>query len=311
MIIENWAIIGLIGAGIVAVFNIYQKYIIEKGYEPLEIALQMHLVGSIVMAVVISFLEYGEDVGNSYSADIYGSISVYLPGIPETGLLALIVATGVVNALSFWLLASAYSDGALSVIAPLRGVTPIIVAFIEPLFFSSVGYEFTLIISSIIVAIGVYVVLYEDNVYEPIKRISDIGVMKGILSAAIIAMAVLIDRYSMVNYEITPVGYTGALIISTLVFTFAITLILKGKEALHKVELNSETAVLGIIRTSSVVFAITALSLVEGTRVNVVWQMSVVLAAVFGGSLLSEENLIRRGVGASLIIVAAAIVVAL
>lgn len=310
MIIENWVIIGLTGAGIVAVFNIYQKYIIEKGYEPLEIALQMHLIGSIVMSILISFFRYGEDVGNSYSTDIYGPISVYLPGIPEIGLFALILATGIVNALSFWLLASAYSDGALSVIAPLRGLTPIVVASIEPLFFSSVGYEFTLIISSIIVATGVYIVLYEDNIYEPIRRVSDIGVIKGILSAVIIAMAVLIDRYSMVNYEITPVGYTGALIISTFVFTFAITLILKGKEALQKVELNSETAILGIIRTSSVVFAITALSLVEGTRVNVIWQMSVVLSALFGGSLLSEENLVRRTLGASLIIVAAAIVVA-
>lgn len=310
MIVQNWVIVGLIGASIVAAFNIYQKYAIDdKGFDPLDIALQMHLIGAVIIIPLISVVPYQDNIGNLATFEITEFLSLYIPGIPGLELTTVIIGTGIVNAVSFWLLASAYSDDALSVIAPLRGVTPVVVAFLEPIFFSSVNYQLNLVASSIIVSIGVYVVLYEDDIYKPVRRLKDTGVIKGIASAIVIGFAVIIDRYAMVGFDLDPINYTGALILSTLFFTSLITIIIKGKKSLNIVQINLETTVLGILRTCSVVFAIVALSLVEGTRVNVIWQINVVLAAVFGGSLLSEENILRRGLGASLVIIAAGIVV--
>jgi len=57
------------------------------------------------------------------------------------------------------------------------------------------------------------------------------------------------------------------------------------------------------------VLGIAALALVEGTRINVLWQFGAVLAAVFGGRLFTESDVLRRVVGAILIAVAAGVVI--
>lgn len=308
MLVETWIIAGLTGAIIVALFNIYQKYIIDDGISPLIIALQMHIVGSIIMVFIMSFVPYEESIGNFWTYEIYSTINIYIPRLPNMYLFSLLIATGVVNAVSFLLLASAYTHDALSIIAPLRGITPIIVAILEPLFFD-LSYQIELILASLVVATGIYIVLYEGDRYEPIRRIKDLGVLKGLASAGVIAIAVLIDRYALVNYEVDPVNYTGGLIISTMVFTFVIIALMKGKKSLQTLIIKREMMVLGFLRTGAVGFAIVALSLIEGTRVNVIWQTNIIIVALFGGKLLKEDNIIRRSFGAALILVATIIVV--
>lgn len=285
--VETWVILGLSGAFVVGLFNIYQKYLIDNGHSPLKIIVDMHIVATLVMFTSVLFV----------------------PIIITKEILILLLITGVLNGVSFWLLALAYQEDALSLIAPLRGFTPILVAFMEPLFFDGLAYNIYLVLASIIVAIGIYVLTYEGSMRESLHRIMNGGIKKGLISAAVISFAVIADRYAIVNTEIHPVMYAAYVMFSALIFSFIIGYYYTDDSL--KEQLIPEPAIipLGVLRGISVAFAFGAFLFAEGTRVNVLWQLGGVFATIFGGSLLKDDDLVRRSIGATMIVVAAAIVV--
>ena len=112
----------------------HQKYVIENRQTPLQFATGMHLVASVLLLSTLLFIP------------AFFSIKMFL----------LLLASGLINGISFWLLAIAYEQDSLSLIAPLRGVIPIFVAFLEPLIFQNFNYKLSLVVSSIVVAVGIY-----------------------------------------------------------------------------------------------------------------------------------------------------------
>jgi len=191
----------LIGASFVAAFDIYQKFLVDGDYSPLQLAVQTHLVALVPLILLLALFP--------------------LTFSPQ--LLVLVIATGLVNGFGFWMLAVAYREDAISLIAPLRGITPIAVAFVEPLFFSNFSYQLSLLAASIIVAVGMYILLYEDSPWQTVSRIHKPGVKHGVACALFFAIAVLIDRYALVTTGVHPVTYSTYLIGSTLVVTICLS----------------------------------------------------------------------------------------
>ena len=285
--VELWIVIGLTGSVVAGLFNLYQKYVIERGQTPLQVITGMHLVASLILLSTLLFVP------------IFFSVKMFL----------LLVASGIINGVSFWLLAIAYEQDSLSLIAPLRGVTPVFVAFFEPIIFQNVKYELSLVTSSIVVAFGIYVLLYEDSFVAPLERLGDRGVSRGVLSAVTIAFAVLIDRYAIVNTDVEPITYSTYLMLTALVSSVLISVHVSDETIKDMLIPDLGIVPLGCLRALNVVLAFITLSLVEGTRFNIVWQFGTMIAAIGGGSLLNEEGLVRKSMGALMILLAVSVVV--
>lgn len=282
--IELWLIYGLVGAFVNGLFNTYQKVLTNNGRSPIEILVSMHTVAFVVLVP---------------------TLVIYNP-VFSWELSGLLILTGALNGLSFYYLAIAYDYGALSIVAPLRGITPILVAFIEPFVFPDFGYNYALVIASFLVGLGIYILLYEDSITKPITRIKDKGVSRGILSAAIISLAVLVDRYALLETSIEPEPYAALVVFSSLVASLIITW--KVSDIQNVLKFDREILPIGILRAISIFMVFGALSLAQGTKVNIILQLGVIIATIAGGGLLGEENIIRRILGVILILVAAVIV---
>lgn len=286
--LEPWVLFAIAGAVSLGLFNITKKQVMGQDTSALRVDAQMHILAALPMIAVLA-ISYPFE----FSMEFVGFL----------------LASGLVNAVSFWLLATAYENGALSLIAPLRGVTPVAVGLIEPLVFPELGYQLSLVIASVAVGVGLYVLLYEDTWLGPIRKLSEDGVYQGLLSAGFISVAILIDRFAMTATGVEPNTYAAYLTLTITVITVGMFVLFDGTPISKLTEVNLQVASLGFFRFANILLGLTALSLVAGTKVNIVWQLGIVLAALVGGKLLSEENLIRKAVGASMIVAAAAIVV--
>lgn len=286
MDIPLWVILGILGTITLAGLDLYKKHLVDDDHSPLNVTLQMHIVGLVPALAIL----------------------VYFPLTISRDLAILIIGTGVVNGFGFWFLARAFHRDAISLVAPLRGLIPISVALVEPLVFPDFHYHPPLLISALIVSIGMYILLYEDSLQTTRQRLRDPGVMYGVGFALCITAAVLIDRYALVTTGVHPITYSSYLLISTLFVTFGITLYYADRP-LNSIRPTRIFVPLGILRFGNILIAMAALSLIDATRINVLWQFGVVITALLGGKLFREDHLLRRVIGAVLIALAAALVI--
>lgn len=286
---EIWILFGFIGVISLTAYNIYQKYLVDIGFEPITIVVMMNVISFIPFIYII------------YTNPFISSSKLFY---------ILLITTSFCSSVSFLALIYGFKSGAISLVAPLRGITPIVVAFIEPFLFGGFTHELTLIISSIFVASGIYIILYENNILSPVYNLSQTPVRLGLLSGIIIAGSVIIDRYILVTFDINPLTLAGYIIFLNAIFLIVLYKIFINEKPLRKIiTFNKELAVMSGIRFSEVSMALITISLVEGTRVSIFWQLNVLLSAIIGGKLIKEDNLLRKGIGATLILIATIIVI--
>lgn len=282
-----WVVFGLLGAFLTGIFNIYQKQLIDTDIQPIELLTNIHLI----------------------TVGLFSIALIIYPYIPSLPLLGIMIATGVANGISWLAIAIAYGEDAVSVIAPLRGITPVVVAFIEPIIFNSLTYQIKYLFASILVCIGIYITLYESDPVTPIKRLTDRSVQLGLVSGFVISISVLLDRYALETFSIHPLTYGFYLVTFTFISMSIIVYVFTDKSLIRDViTINQQLVYISIVRVLSVGLALNVLALVEGTRMNILWQLNVIIASVLGGKLIQEENLIRRSIGATCIFIAALIV---
>lgn len=287
MLIEVWVVFGLLGAFFTGVFNIYQKQLIDTGISPIGLITSIHFVSMGILSI---------------AALVY-------PHIPSMQLLGIIIATGVSNALSWLAIATAYGDEAVSLIAPLRGITPVFVAFVEPLLFASLTYTPRYIFASLLVCIGIYITLYDSHPLTPLRRLTDKSVQLGLVSGIIISVSVLLDRYALQTFDIHPLTYGFYLLTFAFISLSLIVYFNTDHSLTHDaIIVNRQVISISILRAIIIGFALNVLALVEGTRMNILWQLNVIIASVIGGKLIQEEHLLRRGIGAICIFISALIV---
>lgn len=278
--VDLWLLIGLVTPFVVAIFYTTQKQLTNT-YTPLEVSVSMHIVPTIALSVFL----------------------VIYPYLPNKSFLVLGGLSGLTNAISFILLTKAYSKDALSVIAPLRGITPIVVASIEPLVFTSIMYNETLLLASVLVAVGIYIIFYEDSIVKPFKDLFNPGPLFGLFSAVVIAFAVLVDRTVLVNYSIHPLTYTFYVSFFTLLWLLIYTAIY-GKSIQKTIIKTQDTIRIGALRTLTLSLGLGLLSLISGSLMNILWQLNIVITVIIGGRLIGEENTKRRIIGAVIIVLA-------
>lgn len=278
--VELWLLIGLVTPFVVAIFYTMQKQLTNT-YTPLEVSVSMHIVPTITLSVFL----------------------VIYPYLPNKSFLLFGGLSGLINAISFILLTKAYSKDALSVIAPLRGITPIVVASIEPLVFTSIMYNETILLASVLVAVGIYIIFYEDSIVKPFKDLFNSGPLFGLFSAIVIAFAVLVDRTVLVNYSIHPLTYTFYVSFFTLFWLLLYTVIY-GESIQETIIKTQDTVKIGALRTLTLSLGLGLLSLVSGSLMNILWQLNIVITVIIGGRLIGEKNTKRRIIGSVIIVLA-------
>lgn len=284
--IETWLLLGLSAVFAIAAFNIYQKHVISDS-SPLTLAHQMHGYAVILLAGVLLFVPW------------QASLSA----------LGLVTVAGVANGMTYWALAAAYEVEDLSVVAPLQAMAPLLIALVEPLFLP-LEYNAILLSAGALASLGMYTLLYDGgDLLAPLRRIQSPGVQRGVASAAFLAAAVVIDRYAFVTTDIHVLAFTLYLAFFTFATTTALLLITNRDTLTAASSPSLALLPLGVLRAVILALAMGALSLAAGTRVHVLFQLGPVIAAVVGGSLFAEDNLRRRTLGATVILLAVILVI--
>lgn len=284
--LKTWVIIGIFAAVANSLFNIYQKKTVSNNQTPIQVALNMHIIGAVLLSPVVAIFD----------------INI------QTDVILILIFSGLLNALSFVLLAKAYNSQSISIVAPLRGVTPIAIAVIEPIFNRSIQYSISLLGASVLVACGIYILLYKDSLYEPIKRIKDKGVQFGVGSALIISIAAVADKKAIEITEVKPIVYALYLLFVTSLFITSYIL-LKKENLSDKIVLDRDSCIVGTLRAVVISLVFISISLAAATKINILLQSGTVIAVVLGGRLFEESDLLLKSAGAVLILIACVIVI--
>lgn len=281
--IPLWIATGLFVCIALASFNTFQKSLV-RNHSPLIIgfysnAIASVLVGGILLATSQDFISF--------------TVLPYL------------IASVLFNALAFYTLPKALETEDLGVIAPVRGIVPVSIAALEPLFFSGLSWSIELVGAAALAGAGLYVAFSQDGLLTPIKKMQTVGVGYAFLSAISIVGAVLVDRYAVFTVEAPVVGYGFGLISGTAV-VLGISLALSDQELEMP---NLSFAGAGISRGIAVGLGLLTLTLVSGTQYNILVQLSIPLSVVFGYVFLDERRFTGRQLLGSCLILLSIVIV--
>lgn len=286
-----WIITGLIVVVSLVGFNTFQKALVSD-YGALDVA---YYTNFIAAGILLPVAAYYFNVGD----------------FPiQSGLF--LIASGIFNAVSFYFLPLALAKEDLGVISQTRGITPIMLAFIEPLIFLDLDYDPVLIVAGFLAGLGLYISFSEDGLLTPIKKISSTGVQLGLISAVVIIFAVLVDRFAVTEVGASPQMYAFGLAGTTALF-LSLMRYKNPLDRLFDVEIEDTSTVVpprefipvGIFRASAIGFAIYTLSITTGTEYNILVQLSIPLSVLSAYIFLGEDKFtIRRVIGAMIIVTA-------
>jgi drug/metabolite transporter (DMT)-like permease len=280
-------ITALFSAAGLAGFNIWQKIAVET-IDEFTVTLQSHLLPIPVLV---------------------GTVFLTPTVIPKKPVIGLIVLSGLSNAASYYLLAKALKREDVSIIAPLRAILPILLAFIEPLIFGF-SYRSIILIASILTASGIYVLLSEDEFLAPIKNLERRGIQYGFLSPIVIILAVFSDRFAFTVYGANPLTYSFFIVVST---TIALLIIFAFKDFNASLRTaitpTKKTLPLGFFRGLAIFSALYSISLTTGTNLTIVNQLGLLLPVVIGGLSFNEKYTVRRIIGAVAVICGSLLVI--
>lgn len=276
---ELWLITGLLVCVGLAIFNTLQKYFVEDN-SPITVAYTTNLLAALILAPIAMYYF------------VQAEFELVVGGV--------LLISGLFNAIGFYLLPLALSTEDLGVIAPTRGISPIAVAVIEPLFFVEFGYNRDLLLAGVLAGTGLYVAFSEDGILTPIKNITTRGVQYGLLSATALSGAIITDRFALSTVEAQPQVYACGLAATTALF---LGILLAHKEDSSTLIPQKKFIPLGLTRAGTLGLGIFTLAIATGTEYNVLVQLSIPLSVLFGYFFLGEEKFTGRKLIGSLIII--------
>lgn len=211
-------------------------------------------------------------------------------------------AVGVVSSTYIYVEALRISD--LSVTEPLRQMTPLIVALLEPLILKT-AFSGKIIIAALLGALGSYVLVSKNGLTEPLENMKNKGALMAVLVAFIFAVLAIAKRFGSTNIE--PLLFTY--------FTYILGLAgfwvwkRRNGEKINRQEfVCRDVAAMGTVTAVGAVITIYAFSLISASEVVVVKQTSGIFGILIGRRFFSEEGIIRKLIGAAIIIAGVALV---
>ncbi|MFB6241888.1 MAG: EamA family transporter [Candidatus Nanosalina sp.] len=214
----------------------------------------------------------------------------------------LISALGVLSSTYIYVEAMRISD--LSVTEPLRQMTPLIVALLEPLVLGT-SFSWIILVAALLGAIGSYVLVSKNGLLKPLENMRNKGALMAVAVAGIFAVLAIAKRFGSMNIE--PLLFTYFTYILGLA-GFWIWKKSNGDEIKRESWLRKDVFAMGTVTAAGAVITIYAFSLISASEVVVVKQTSGIFGIIIGGRFFREERLLRKLIGAGIIIAGVALV---
>jgi drug/metabolite transporter (DMT)-like permease len=212
-------------------------------------------------------------------------------------------AAGVLSSTYIYVEAMRISD--LSVTEPLRQMTPLIVAFIEPLVLKT-GFSWIIVLAGLLGAVGSYILVSENGLMKPFRNIRNRGALMAVAVAAIFAVLAVVKRFGSTNIE--PLLFTY--------FSYVLGLLgfwiwkRKDGDSIKKESwLRKDVFAMGTVTAVGAVITIYAFSLISASEATIIKQMSGIFGILIGGRFFQEEDIYRKMLGAVILILGVVLVV--
>lgn len=221
------------------------------------------------------------------------------PGV----LLAVGVSGGLVVATTYiYVEAMRISD--ISMTEPLRQTTPLFVAILEPLI---LGISFSKMVlgGALLGTVGSYIMVSDKSLKQPIENFSNRGALMALFVAFLFGIWALASRFGATNAH--------PLLFSYMTYIAALTgfWIWKRKSSItmeKKSYLRKDVFAMGAITALSAVAGIYAYSMLSASETTIIKQTSGVFGVLIGGRFFKEEDILRKLIGAIIIVSAVALV---
>lgn len=253
-------------------------------------------------SVEIGFMTqvYGVIVLAPFAAWYFLKSSIQLT--PALGFSIVVSALGVLSSTYIYVEAMRISD--LSVTEPLRQMTPLIVAMLEPLVLGT-RFSWIILAAALLGAAGSYVLVSKNGLLEPLENMRNRGALMAVAVAGIFAVIAIVKRFGSTNIE--PLLFTYFTYILGLA-GFWIWKKRNGESIERKSWFRRDVFAMGTVTAAGAVITIYAFSLISASEVVVVKQTSGIFGILIGGRFFREEELFRKLVGAAIIIAGVALV---
>ncbi len=212
-----------------------------------------------------------------------------------------IAASSALELLYFWLLTSAYNRAEMSLVYPIaRGMAPVIVLVVSVV---ALGVAISTTQAAGVALVGGGVILVRG--LRGAARWSDVAMALAV--AASIAAYTLVDKEG-VKYA-DPITYVFLILIAPAIASIAFIYSRGGVERLRGA-LQPATVVSGIATVGAYGLVLVALTMAPAASVAAVREVSVVIAVAIGALLLKERVGPARLVGAIVVVLGVALIVA-
>lgn len=220
-------------------------------------------------------------------------------------LLAAIIISGGVVASSTYIYIEAMRLEDFSLTEPLRQTTPIFVAVMEPLILGAV-FGWTIAAGALLGSVGAYLIVSKNGLAKPLKNIANKGALMSVVVAFIFAVWAIVSRFGATNMH--PVLFTYATYVAGLVM-FGFWKRRAGFSIETQDYLRKDIFSVGSVTALGAVVGIYAYSLLSASEATIIKQTSGIFSVLIGGRVFQEESIIRKSVGALIIILAVILVV--
>jgi drug/metabolite transporter (DMT)-like permease len=260
---------------------------VSSDFTSVEIGFMTQVYGSILLAPLAGFY-------------LLRTSPAFTPALVFSIILS---AAGVLSSTYIYVEAMRISD--LSVTEPLRQMTPLIVAFIEPLVLKT-GFSWIIVLAGLLGAVGSYILVSENGLMKPFKNIRNRGAVMAVAVAAIFAILAVVKRFGSTNIE--PLLFTY--------FTYVLGLLgfwiwkrRNGDSIKRESWFRKDVFAMGTVTAVGAVITIYAFSLISASEATIIKQMSGIFGIMIGGRFFQEGDIYRKIFGAAILITGVVLVV--
>jgi len=230
---------------------------------------------------------------------------LYFPSQITPFLVFLLILSNFASVLAIWMFLIALDIGEMSVVTPLRRVSPVIVAIIEP-FFLALSYNPKITLGAVLCGAGAFITAVKtENMAAPLKDLKH--------TAALLAFGVaILKALSSVAtvYLVQDINYLFLSFFSLLSMAIGFGMVTyseKNKINIAKIT-DPKISLVGVFAVITTVMMTYAYSLASATQVVTVKQTTIIFSILIGGKFFNEENMARKVIGSMLIIAAVVLV---
>lgn len=219
--------------------------------------------------------------------------------------IGIIVALGCVEVLGLVVYLEALGATDISIASPLKKSKPVLISVLEP-FVLGIVFNPLLILGASLTGLGGFVVLADDLDYNSLKKkLTEKGPLLAIAAALIYTLLSLGSRFG--NSSVGPFVF-GGIVMATMLVGFT-ALLRYWNEPLPTTELaKKEYIAVGITGIGRSLFVWAAYALASATLVSSITQLTILLDVLIGGYLFSEENIVQKSIGATMILIGVLVV---